>query len=144
MERFKIDDVAKICGMTKRTIRYYEEIGLLFPPERTEGGFRMYSELHIERLRQIANTREVLGISLQEVQEFVSISEQLNNQRLDIKQTKDDKEKYEKLLELQRIIEKQLEMINQKINKIIEIRETTHQYYSRVLAAIAKFEHKKE
>ena len=37
-ERYKIDDVAKESGLTKRTIRYYEEIGLLPPPERSTAG----------------------------------------------------------------------------------------------------------
>ncbi len=65
MERFKIDDVAKATGLTKRTIRYYEEIGLIKPPARSEGGTRLYTAEDIERLKNIVAAREVLGFSLQ-------------------------------------------------------------------------------
>ncbi|WP_235886364.1 helix-turn-helix domain-containing protein [Paenibacillus cymbidii] len=61
--------------LTKRTIRYYEELGLLPPPERRKGGMRLYTRAHIERLRQMADARDVLGITLQEMQEFVAIRE---------------------------------------------------------------------
>jgi DNA-binding transcriptional MerR regulator len=46
----KIDDDAKRTGLTKRTIRYYEEIGLITPPERSSGGVRLYSEAHRKEL----------------------------------------------------------------------------------------------
>lgn len=47
MTGLKIDEVAKQSGLTKRTIRYYEQIGLLSSPPRSEGGFRLYSQDHV-------------------------------------------------------------------------------------------------
>ncbi|SPU05059.1 MerR family transcriptional regulator [Bacillus tequilensis] len=44
LEWMKIDEVAKRSGLTKRTIRFYEEIGLIPAPKRTDGGVRLYSE----------------------------------------------------------------------------------------------------
>lgn len=49
---FKIGDVAALLDTTVRTIRYYEEEGLLLP-ERTEGGTRFYTEHHVKRLKAI-------------------------------------------------------------------------------------------
>lgn len=142
--KYKIDEVSKACGITKRTIRYYEEIGLLFPPERSEGGVRKYTDQHIERIKLIVSTREVLGISLQEVREFVDIEEAVTQHILDVRKTEDVSVKQQKLLELEKILERQLLMIDQKMQKIINIKEKTDQYYKRVREAILKYNQKKE
>lgn len=52
LEWMKIDQVAKRSGLTKRTIRFYEEIGLIPAPKRTEGGVRLYSEDDMEELEK--------------------------------------------------------------------------------------------
>lgn len=135
MSIYKIEQVAEQCGLTKRTIRYYEEIGLLFPPERSSGGFRLYSDKHIERLNQIKTARDVLGISLQELQEFISISEEFNNQRLDFRQTQNHAAKLEKLSQIEKTIGKQLRMIDQKREKLTDIRKEFSDLYDRVLQA---------
>ncbi|MGG1689231.1 MerR family transcriptional regulator [Bacillus ginsengihumi] len=140
MSTYQIDEVAKLCGLTKRTIRYYEEIGLLSPPERTNGGFRKYSAKHLERLHQIINAREVLGISLQEIQEFIAIREEINNQMTDLKQTVDTDIKHQKLLRFKEVLDKQRMMIDRKMKKISEIKEDTDQYYIRICEAIKKYE----
>lgn len=140
MSTYQIDEVAKLCGLTKRTIRYYEEIGLLSPPERTNGGFRKYSAKHLERLHQIINAREVLGISLKEIQEFIAIREEINNQMTDLKQTVDTDIKHQKLLRFKEVLDKQRMMIDRKMKKISEIKEDTDQYYIRICEAIKKYE----
>ncbi|CAM3042933.1 MerR family transcriptional regulator [Paenibacillus sediminis] len=138
MNTYKIEDVSRECGLTKRTIRYYEEIGLLFPPERSEGGYRLYSDRHIERLKQITIAKDVLGSSLQDLQEFVSISEEFENHRQGYRQTEDDALKREKLAEIEKIVGKQLQIIDQKLEKLMAIRRDMDQLYNRVLEAKAK------
>ena len=54
---FKIGDVAKLLNTTVRTIRYYEEEGLLLP-HRTDGGTRLYLEHHVDRLKAILHLAE--------------------------------------------------------------------------------------
>jgi len=67
IDYFKIGEVAEILGATVRAIRYYEEEGLLVP-HRTDGGTRLYSEQHIDRLRAILHLAgngfsiEVIGL----------------------------------------------------------------------------------
>jgi DNA-binding transcriptional MerR regulator len=54
---FKIGDVAEMLNTTVRTIRYYEEEGLLLP-HRTDGGTRLYSEHHVDRLKAALHLAE--------------------------------------------------------------------------------------
>ena len=72
-ERFRIGDLAKLTDTTPRTIRYYEEIGLLAPGEAREpGAHRTYGEDDLERLRDLLRLRELLGVSLDELRELAA------------------------------------------------------------------------
>ncbi|MGG0178112.1 MerR family transcriptional regulator [Gottfriedia acidiceleris] len=136
---YKIDEVAKECGLTKRSIRYYEEIGLISPPERSEGGFRLYSDLHIERLKKIMNVRDVLGFSLQEVQEYMAIGEAFEEFRLQYRENKEkmnDDERKENLLRAEAILAQQLRMIDEKLKKMNDIRDEMNEMYQRVKKAL--------
>ncbi|RKP51731.1 MerR family transcriptional regulator [Cohnella endophytica] len=144
MSTYKIEEVAKECGLTKRTIRYYEEIGLIPPPERSEGGFRLYTDQHVERLKQIINARDVLGISLQELQEFVAISEEFISQRDEYKHVQDDDAKRQKLEELEKTLSKQLRLIDQRMEKLTELRTNIGQLHDRVTTAQANMKSDRE
>ncbi|WP_407643529.1 MerR family transcriptional regulator [Cohnella endophytica] len=144
LSTYKIEEVAKECGLTKRTIRYYEEIGLIPPPERSEGGFRLYTDQHVERLKQIINARDVLGISLQELQEFVAISEEFISQRDEYKHVQDDDAKRQKLEELEKTLSKQLRLIDQRMEKLTELRTNIGQLHDRVTTAQANMKSDRE
>ena len=66
----KISEVAKLSGVTVRTLHYYDEIGLLNPSETTEVGYRMYSNKDLETLQQILFFRE-LDFPLNEIKEIM-------------------------------------------------------------------------
>jgi MerR family transcriptional regulator, repressor of the yfmOP operon len=72
----RIGEVAKRAGTTPRTIRYYEEIGLL-PAEgdRESGRHRLYGERDVERLRDALRLKELLGVSLDELKELLEAEE---------------------------------------------------------------------
>jgi MerR family transcriptional regulator, repressor of the yfmOP operon len=71
--RYRIGDLAKLTGTTPRTIRYYEEIGLLpSAEEREPGAHRTFSEEDLERLRELLRMRELLGVSLEELRELMA------------------------------------------------------------------------
>jgi MerR family transcriptional regulator, repressor of the yfmOP operon len=72
----RIGEVAKQVGTTPRTIRYYEEIGLL-PGEdaRESGRHRLYGERDVERLREALRLKELLGVSLDELKELLAAEE---------------------------------------------------------------------
>ena len=63
----KIQEVAAALGLTTRTIRYYEEIGLLTPAARSGGDYRLYDADDLERLRFIKDLRDEAGFSLAEI-----------------------------------------------------------------------------
>ncbi|NEP19577.1 MAG: MerR family transcriptional regulator [Leptolyngbya sp. SIO4C1] len=64
----QIGELAKQTGLSIRTLRYYDEIGLLVPSHRTEAEYRLYSEADIARLQQILSLRQ-LGFALKEIRE---------------------------------------------------------------------------
>src|SRR5215831_1938986 len=72
----RIDQVAARTGLTKRTLRYYEELGLLAPPTRTEGGYRLYSPADVQHLQRIKRLRDLLGFSLKEIREIAEAEEE--------------------------------------------------------------------
>ena len=70
--RLRIGEVAEATGVTTRTIRYYEEIGLLDSSEpREEGKHRTYTEADVERVREVVRLRDLLGLSLEELRRLV-------------------------------------------------------------------------
>ena len=66
----KISEVAKLSGVTVRTLHYYDEIGLLKPNKITEAGYRLYSNEDLETLQQILFFRE-LDFQLNEIKEIM-------------------------------------------------------------------------
>jgi MerR family copper efflux transcriptional regulator len=71
----QIGAIAKESGIPIKTIRYYEELGLLESSGRTEGGFRLFANNVINRLSFIKRSQS-LGLSLSEIKEFLSIHDQ--------------------------------------------------------------------
>jgi DNA-binding transcriptional MerR regulator len=68
----RIGEVAELTGTTPRTIRYYEEIGLLpGAAGRLEGKHRTYTEADVERVREIIRLRDLLGLSLDQLSELL-------------------------------------------------------------------------
>ena len=68
----QIGEVAGRLGLSLRTLRYWDEVGLAVPSARSEGGFRLYSEADIERLAVIKDMKP-LGLTLEEMGELVEL-----------------------------------------------------------------------
>ncbi len=69
----RIGDVAKLTGTTARTLRYYEEIGLLPGVEdRQAGRHRSYTQADVDRVREVLRLRDLLGVSLDELRELLA------------------------------------------------------------------------
>lgn len=75
-EHHRIGEVAERVGLSLRTIRYYEEIGLVEPSGRTDGGFRLYTESDIERL-QLVKALKPVGMSLETMGELLQCADLL-------------------------------------------------------------------
>jgi DNA-binding transcriptional MerR regulator len=63
----RIGELAERVGVTTRTIRYYEELGLLGGGERAKGSHRLYDESDVARLSELIRLRDLLGLSLEEL-----------------------------------------------------------------------------
>jgi len=72
----RIGEVAKLAETTPRTIRYYEEIGLLpTPGGREPGAHRTYAEADVERLVEVLRLKSLLGLSLEELKDLLEAEE---------------------------------------------------------------------
>ena len=72
VEKFRIGELARRVGATPRTVRYYEEIGLLPGGDRPEGTHRLYDATDEARLRDLLRIRDLLGLSLADLSEWVA------------------------------------------------------------------------
>ena len=72
VEKMKISELAKLAGVTPRTIRYYENLGLLEASEREGTGFRYYTDDELTRLQKI-NLLKTLGLTLEEISQVVPL-----------------------------------------------------------------------
>lgn len=76
-ELHQIGEVAGRLGLSLRTVRYYEEAGLVRPSKRTNGGFRLYGESEIARL-ELIKQMQPLGFSLKEMKQLLKVRDQLD------------------------------------------------------------------
>jgi DNA-binding transcriptional MerR regulator len=73
---YRIGEVAERVGVTTRTIRYYEELGLLGAgSERAKGSHRLYTDADVVRLQELIRLRDLLGLSLEELVELAEAEE---------------------------------------------------------------------
>lgn len=69
---FHIGELAEKCNVNKETIRYYERLGLIPKPSRTESGYRIYTEKTVDRLNFIKRIQE-LGFTLNEIDKLLGV-----------------------------------------------------------------------
>ncbi len=123
METFyTIEQMASRTGLTKRTLRYYEEVGLLPPAPRTEGNYRRYSEEDITRIERIKELRDLLGFSLNDIRELLQAEEERGQIKLANQQETDTQLKLARLERADELIREQIHMIEQKIAGLEQMR----------------------
>lgn len=117
-ERIQIGEVAEMLGITTRTIRYYEEFGIMEAPQRLDGGRRVYDKDDILRLKFILKLKE-LGITLKEMQELADI----------YKIHKDSDKLMPRLLQF---LDMHIQKIDEKISKLSSLRQDIVGYRARI------------
>jgi MerR family transcriptional regulator, repressor of the yfmOP operon len=112
----RIGQVAERTGTTPRTIRYYEEIGLLPPaPGREPGSHRLYEENDVERLQELLSLKDLLGVSLDELRELAAAETARGWLRQEWRSGVEDPERRREILrEALGHIERQLELIRHR------------------------------
>jgi DNA-binding transcriptional MerR regulator len=77
----RIGEVARRCGVTTRTLRYWEEIGMLAPSEQRHGSERVYSGSQVERAQRIRELQTHMGFSLAEIRAVLETEDVLDELR---------------------------------------------------------------
>jgi MerR family transcriptional regulator, repressor of the yfmOP operon len=121
---YTIEQVATRTGLTKRTLRYYEEVGLLPPTGRTEGNYRRYSEADIQRLVRIKELRDLLGFSLSDIREIIQAEDERGQIKLAYKQETSAEAKLAQLDRADELIRSQLHLIELKLTGLEDMRST--------------------
>jgi DNA-binding transcriptional MerR regulator len=119
----QIGEAAERAKLTQRTLRYYEEKGLLSPPSRMDGGFRLYSDEDMERVDRIRELKDLLGFSLAEIKEMLESEVVRLQLRAEWRSDADTNEKAVKIRKARDITAQQLALIGQKMDKMATMRE---------------------
>jgi len=118
----RIGEVAELLGTTPRTIRYYEEIGLLpGASDREQGKHRCYTEADVDRVREIMRLRDLLGLSLEEVSALLEAEDARAQLRREIQQTEDPAEIKRILEQALGHIANQLELVRRRLRELEQL-----------------------
>ncbi len=118
----QIGEAADRAGVTQRTLRYYEEKGLLNAPSRMEGGFRLYSTEDIERIERIKEMRDLLGFSLADIKEMLEAEDVRLQIKAEWRRDADNAEKAVKMRKAREVTLVQMRLIDQKMSQMTEMR----------------------
>ncbi|HEY4669939.1 MAG TPA: MerR family transcriptional regulator [Tepidiformaceae bacterium] len=118
----QIGEAAARSELTQRTLRYYEEKGLLRPPTRMDGGFRLYSSEDMARLERIKELKELLGFSLADIKEMLEAEDVKMQIRAEWRKEADASEKAPAMRKARELTKHQIDLIDQKMWKMSEMR----------------------
>jgi DNA-binding transcriptional MerR regulator len=131
----RIGDVADVTGLTTRTIRYYEELGLLKPAAHVTGANRRYDDEDVERLRLIKRLREVVGLSLAEVKTFLEMEGERRALSREYHATTDPARQTELLDRVEPILVRRVELLQHKLESVQALLDEERARLERVRAA---------
>jgi DNA-binding transcriptional MerR regulator len=115
---YAIGEISRLVDLSQRTIRYYEEIGLLHSVRRIENGKRVYTDDDVRRLKFI-NRLKVLGLSLAEMVELEKIYRKQRNNR-------------EILPKLLQILEERAVQIDERVAQLVALKKEIREYQQRL------------
>lgn len=119
-ELFRIGEISRLCGFPAKTIRYYEERGLLEPAARNEAGYRLYSKEILGRLRFVKRAK-LLGLTLDEIRGLVSIADDCSGDDFFPK--------------LEEVLDSRLQETRQEILRLTALRDNLLYYRRRLYEA---------
>jgi MerR family transcriptional regulator, repressor of the yfmOP operon len=123
----KIQEVAAETGLTPRSIRYYEEVGLLEPAARSDGAYRLYDESDLERLRSIKELRDDAGFSLAQIGQLLEDEAARERNRERFRATQDPKERRAILEDARARVDRQIETLEAKAERLTSMIEAARQ-----------------
>ena len=134
----RIHEVAELVGLTPRSIRYYEEMGLLSPSARSRGAYRLFDQLDIERLRFIKGLRDDAGFSIAEIGLLLEDEAARRLAREALASTDDPAERHRILSGRLASIDDQLAGLNEKLTRLQEMVSELQRRRRHVLGHLAE------
>jgi DNA-binding transcriptional MerR regulator len=135
-----IGDVAELLGTTTRTLRYYEELGLVSPSRQTVTAQRRYGAEEIERLRRIRELQTLLGLDLEEIGEQLEASDRLEGLRAEYRAGPPPERRDEILFEGLAILERLRERVLDRQERLVSFAEELKGRIGRYQAAMEQQE----
>ena|SRR5436190_15916015 len=129
----RIGEAAEATGLTQRTIRYYEELGLLKPAAHVSGGNRRYDDEDLERLRLIKRLREVVGLSLADIRAFLEMEIERESLKAEYDAATDPVLKSEVLDRAEPVLRGRVELLERKLAAVQAFLEEERARLQRLL-----------
>jgi DNA-binding transcriptional MerR regulator len=136
----RINEVAADTGLTTRTIRYYEELGLLKPAARSEGSYRLFDQDDLERLRFIKGLRDDAGFSLAEIGQLLEDDLARVRNRSRFRSTTDTTERRAILQDAMGRVDRQVATLKTKIERLEEMIAEAHARRSHLQNHLAELD----
>ena len=122
----KIGDFARLADTNLRTLRYYEELGLIQPAWRSQGGFRYYRSTDVHRVEMIRDLQE-LGLHLDRIRELMAARDSTRGREAFFARIREALQEHDRLLEQRmQTLTAQRKKVAQALHKIGECRHCTH------------------
>jgi MerR family transcriptional regulator, repressor of the yfmOP operon len=141
---YRIGEVAERAGVTTRTIRYYEELGLLGAAERTKGAQRLYSEADITRLEELIRLRDLLGLTLEELVALAEAEEARAALRDQWADSASDRERARIVNAAILVVERQLDLVHGRRQRLSEFADELSEKLRSLHKRQAEFEQKEK
>lgn len=116
----KIGEVARLAGMPAKTLRYYEEVGLISPASRTDSGYRLYGWRELEQIEFVRRAK-LIGLTLDQIRDLVKVAGEGRSNAV--------------LHQLQELLDHKLEETSRKLNELHAFRESLLECMDKVSAA---------
>lgn len=137
----RIGEVASLTGVTTRTLRYYEELGMISSvPRPAWGQERRYAESEVARVRRIRELQEVLGAGLSQIREVLQAEDRLNGLRRAYRRSTSPEAQASVLREAVAVADRQLDQVTERQRKLAELRSEIEQRRERQLKALSELE----
>jgi MerR family transcriptional regulator, repressor of the yfmOP operon len=117
----RIGEIAERTGVTPRTIRYYEELGLLPTIDREQGKHRTYTDADVDRIRELTRLRDLLGLSLDELRSMIVAEDTRAEIRRRFHETESRDEQIDLLDSAQTNVELQIALVRRKLEDLREL-----------------------
>jgi DNA-binding transcriptional MerR regulator len=136
----RIQEVADQVGLTARSIRYYEEVGLLEPAARSEGAYRLYDADDVARLQFIKGLRDDAGFSLAEIRQLLEDETARAANRARFRESRSPAERREVLLDGMARIDRQVITLRGKIARLEAMIQSANDRRQHLQGHIAEIE----